>query len=191
MSAVASGQWSGPKPADWVIYLVGPSGLSKVLTATDAPCPTACLAGGTSTGSCSSGVSVNPGISCNLSVTTLLSDLDTRCQVTECRRHLEVAAGWVRSGPIMNWPQRILRKVRSSSLWVRSRPRNRNSDARKPVSKNYFELQPEQFLGTKQRFASSAALFAPVSYGRGLPSIAGVASVSKGGFFSTHRLSLF
>jgi hypothetical protein len=71
LSAVASGEWSGPKPADWTIYLVGPSGLSKVLTATDAPCILACVVGGTSTGACSNGVSTTPSISCNLSVTAL------------------------------------------------------------------------------------------------------------------------
>ena len=73
MSAVLSGQWSGPivPPAsgNWVIALVGPAGLSNltVLTSPNAPCISslaACLIGqpGTFCGTSS-------GINCNLSVT--------------------------------------------------------------------------------------------------------------------------
>jgi hypothetical protein len=69
LSAVASGQWSVSN--DWVIFLVGPSGLSKVLTATDAPCALACQIGTVAIGYCSGGISTQPGGSCNLSVTAL------------------------------------------------------------------------------------------------------------------------
>jgi hypothetical protein len=71
LSAVASGQWNFAS-SGWEVLFVGPSGLTKILTATDAPCIPACVIGTPTTfGSCPTGVSSTPGTSCNLSIAAL------------------------------------------------------------------------------------------------------------------------
>lgn len=62
LSAVASNQWN--IAPNWAVWLVGPSGLSKILVATDSPCPL---------GACIIAVGCAPsgGTNCNLSVTPL------------------------------------------------------------------------------------------------------------------------
>jgi hypothetical protein len=62
LSAVASNQWN--IAPNWAVWLVGPSGLSKVLVATDSPCPLgACII--------TVGCAPSGGTNCNLSVTPL------------------------------------------------------------------------------------------------------------------------
>lgn len=71
LSAAASGQWNFAS-SGWEVLFVGPSGLTQIFTATDAPCVPACIVGTpASIGSCPTGVSSTPGTSCNLSIAAL------------------------------------------------------------------------------------------------------------------------